>query len=86
VSARLLGREQELDWLEDAIARRGAGVVVGEAGIGKSSLLADERLAHEVAAVPLVVVKSTIYRSSRVHGCNWFFWDASCDVTNIWLS
>jgi ABC-type transport system substrate-binding protein len=47
---------------------------------------ANERLAHEVAAVPLVVVKSTIYLSSRVHGCNWFFWDASCDVTNIWLS
>ncbi len=41
MSARLLGREQELDWLEDAIARRGAGVVVGEAGIGKSSLLAE---------------------------------------------
>jgi DNA-binding NarL/FixJ family response regulator len=54
VSARLLGREQELDWLEDAIARRGAGVVVGEAGIGKSSLLAEyaSRSAGEAVFVP----------------------------------
>jgi ABC-type transport system substrate-binding protein len=47
---------------------------------------ANERITHDVAAVPLVAVKSTIYTSSRVHGCNWFFWDASCDVTNIWLA
>jgi ABC-type transport system substrate-binding protein len=38
-----------------------------------------------VASVSLNASKVAIYHSSRVQGCNFWWDDLTCDVTNIWL-
>ena len=40
---------------------------------------------RDAPAVSLNASKSAIFVSSRVQGCNFFFWSLSCDITNIWL-
>jgi peptide/nickel transport system substrate-binding protein len=35
--------------------------------------------------VPVNVQKWPIYHSSRLQGCNFFWYTLSCDVTNVWL-
>jgi hypothetical protein len=39
----------------------------------------------DAATVPVEIQKETAYHSSRVQGCQFFFWDLNCDPTNVWL-
>jgi peptide/nickel transport system substrate-binding protein len=39
----------------------------------------------DAATVPLNSQKWPVYRSSRVQGCNFFFFALSCDPTNVWV-
>jgi ABC-type transport system substrate-binding protein len=47
---------------------------------------ANMRIMKDVGGISLNASKSVIYNSSRVQGCNWFFFTFTCDPTNIWLS
>jgi ABC-type transport system substrate-binding protein len=46
---------------------------------------ANKQIETDVPAVSLNASKAVIYVSSRVQGCNFWWDDLSCDVTNIWL-
>jgi ABC-type transport system substrate-binding protein len=46
---------------------------------------ANVQIMKDAGAVPLVSAKAAIFNSSRVQGCNFFFWTLSCDLTRIWL-
>ena len=46
---------------------------------------ANQQLMKDAATVPVEIQKYTAYHSSRVQGCEFFFWDLNCDPTNIWL-
>jgi ABC-type transport system substrate-binding protein len=46
---------------------------------------ANVRIMQDAGAVPIIVSKAVIFNSSRVQGCNFFFWTLSCDLTSIWL-
>ena len=37
-------------------------------------------------AVPILVQKWPVYHSSKVQNCTWWFFDLSCDPTNVWLN
>ena len=39
----------------------------------------------DAATVPLKSQKWPAYHSSRVQGCNFFFFELSCDPTNVWI-
>jgi ABC-type transport system substrate-binding protein len=39
----------------------------------------------DAPVVSLNASKAAVFVSSRVQGCNFFFWTLSCDITNIWL-
>ena len=39
----------------------------------------------DAATVPLNAQKWPVYHSSRVQGCNFFFFTLSCDPTNVWV-
>jgi ABC-type transport system substrate-binding protein len=39
----------------------------------------------DAATVPLNAQKWPVYHSSKVQGCNFFFYTLSCDPTNVWL-
>jgi hypothetical protein len=43
------------------------------------------QIMKDVGGISLNASKSVIYNSSRVQGCNWFFFTFTCDPTNIWL-
>ena len=40
---------------------------------------------RDAPVVSLNASKVAVFVSSRVRGCNLFFWTLSCDLTNIWL-
>jgi ABC-type transport system substrate-binding protein len=46
---------------------------------------ANVQIMKDAGAVSLNASKAVIFNSSRVQGCNFFFWTLSCDLTNIWL-
>ncbi|HEY1480421.1 MAG TPA: ABC transporter substrate-binding protein [Gaiellales bacterium] len=47
---------------------------------------ASEQTMKDAATVPLNAQKWPVYHSSKVQGCNFFFFTLSCDPTNVWLS
>jgi ABC-type transport system substrate-binding protein len=47
---------------------------------------ADAAAMEDAANVPINVQKWPIFHSSRVHGCNFFWFGLNCDPTNVWLS
>lgn len=47
---------------------------------------ADEQVVKDVADVPLINQRWTLYHSSQVHGCVFFVNALNCDPTNVWLS
>jgi ABC-type transport system substrate-binding protein len=42
-------------------------------------------LAKDVANVPINVQKWTLFHSTRLQGCTFFFFTLSCDPTNVWI-
>jgi peptide/nickel transport system substrate-binding protein len=46
---------------------------------------ANKRIVADAATIPLNVQKWTVYRSSRVQGCMFWFFDLNCDPTNVRL-
>jgi ABC-type transport system substrate-binding protein len=46
---------------------------------------ANTYVAKDAATVPLNSQKWPVFRSSRVQGCNFFFFTLSCDPTNVWV-
>jgi peptide/nickel transport system substrate-binding protein len=46
---------------------------------------ANRRIVMDAATIPLNVQKWTVYHSSRVQNCMFWFFDLNCDPTNIWL-
>ena len=46
---------------------------------------ANVRIMKDAGAIPIIASKVVIFNSSRVQGCNFFFWTLSCDLTSIWL-
>jgi peptide/nickel transport system substrate-binding protein len=46
---------------------------------------ANAQIMKDAATVPVEIQKETAYHSSRVQGCQFFFWDLNCDPTNVWL-
>jgi ABC-type transport system substrate-binding protein len=46
---------------------------------------ANVQIMKDAGAVPTIAAKAVIFNSSRVQGCNFFFWTLSCDLTRIWL-
>jgi peptide/nickel transport system substrate-binding protein len=47
---------------------------------------AGRQIMADSAAVPINVQKWTVYHSSRVQGCTFWWFGLNCDMTNIWLS
>ena len=47
---------------------------------------ANEQVVKDVADVPLIYQRWTVFHSSRVHGCTFFVYALSCDPANVWLS
>ena len=47
---------------------------------------AERQVLADAAAVPMVYENATMYHSSAVHGCNYWWGDGNCDPTNVWLS
>jgi peptide/nickel transport system substrate-binding protein len=47
---------------------------------------ADAAAMEDAANVPINVQKWPIFHSSRVHGCNFFWFGLNCDPANVWLS
>jgi peptide/nickel transport system substrate-binding protein len=48
--------------------------------------LANAQIVNDAATVPLNVQKWTVYHSSHVQGCTFWFFDLNCDPTNVWLT
>ena len=46
---------------------------------------ANTQTMKDAATVPLNAQKWPVYHSSRVQGCNFFFFTLSCDPTNVWV-
>jgi ABC-type transport system substrate-binding protein len=46
---------------------------------------ADAQTMRDAATVPLNAQKWPVYHSSKVQGCNFFWYTLSCDPTNVWL-
>jgi peptide/nickel transport system substrate-binding protein len=42
-------------------------------------------LAKDVANVPVNIQKWTLFHSTRLQGCTFFFFTLSCDPTNVWI-
>jgi peptide/nickel transport system substrate-binding protein len=47
---------------------------------------AAKQIMADAAVVPLGAQKVAVFRSSRVHGCYFNFFNENCDITNVWLS
>jgi ABC-type transport system substrate-binding protein len=47
---------------------------------------ANEQVVKDVADVPLIDQRWTLFHSARVHGCVFFVNALNCDPTNVWLS
>jgi ABC-type transport system substrate-binding protein len=47
---------------------------------------ANEQVVKDVADVPLINQRWTLFHSSQVHGCIFFVNALNCDPTNVWLS
>jgi ABC-type transport system substrate-binding protein len=47
---------------------------------------ADEQVVKDVADVPLINQRWTLFHSPQVHGCVFFVNALNCDPTNVWLS
>jgi peptide/nickel transport system substrate-binding protein len=47
---------------------------------------ANEQVVKDVADVPLINQRWTLYHSAQVHGCIFFVNALNCDPTNVWLS
>jgi peptide/nickel transport system substrate-binding protein len=47
---------------------------------------ANAQLMKDAAVVPVEIQKWTLFHSSRVQGCLFWFSDLNCDPTNVWLS
>jgi ABC-type transport system substrate-binding protein len=47
---------------------------------------ADATAMQDVANIPINVQKWPIFHSSRVHGCDFFWFGLNCDPANVWLS
>jgi peptide/nickel transport system substrate-binding protein len=52
---------------------------------GKLWAQANSFLARDVANVPVNIQKWTLFHSSRLQGCTFFFFTLSCDITNVWI-
>jgi peptide/nickel transport system substrate-binding protein len=46
---------------------------------------ANAQLLKDAATVPVEIQKWTVFHSSRVQGCLFWFFDLNCDPTNVWL-
>ena len=46
---------------------------------------ANTQTMKDAATVPLNSQKWPVYHSSRVQGCDFFFFTLSCDPTNVWV-
>jgi ABC-type transport system substrate-binding protein len=57
-----------------------------EAAAAKLWAQASAQTMKDAATVPLNAQKWPVYHSSKVQGCNFFFFTLSCDPTNVWLS
>jgi ABC-type transport system substrate-binding protein len=44
------------------------------------------QLMKDAATVPVEIQKFTVYHSSKVQGCLFWFYDLNCDPTNVWLT
>ena len=47
---------------------------------------ANSQAMDDLAIVPVNVAKWPVYHSSRVQGCNFFWYSLNCDLTSVWLS
>jgi peptide/nickel transport system substrate-binding protein len=47
---------------------------------------AGKQIMADSAGVPINVQKWTVFHSSRVQGCVFWWWGLNCDMTNVWLS
>jgi peptide/nickel transport system substrate-binding protein len=56
------------------------------AAAAKAWAAANAFVMKDLAVVPINIQKWPVYHSSRVHGCTFFFYTLSCDITNVSLS
>jgi hypothetical protein len=47
---------------------------------------ANQQVVKDVADVPLIDQRWTLFHSAQVHGCVFFVNALNCDPTNVWLS
>jgi len=70
-------------WMRPAAP--GLRAAPSQAAAAKLWSQANTQTMKDAATVPLNAQKWPVYHSSRVQGCNFFFFTLSCDPTNVWV-